>query len=184
MYEYINAQWFTGNFDKWQIFRNKPGFANTNSNVESFNNVIKRDFTNRRKLSVKAALDTINEIITYYSNNDIDFAKKPNFNQKMLLHAKKLSQTCFKKIKADRVSYKGERSSYMIKLNDRECYKNFSCNCRHFLKKAVCPHLLGYSMVNELNIYNENEILKHDENFVKKNRKGRHCLAKKALLKE
>ena len=38
IYAYFENQWLTGNFNKWQIFRNDPGFANTNSNIESFIN--------------------------------------------------------------------------------------------------------------------------------------------------
>jgi len=29
------ADWY--NFSKWQIFHKKPGYANTNSNIEAFN---------------------------------------------------------------------------------------------------------------------------------------------------
>jgi hypothetical protein len=29
---------------KWQMFHNPPGWSNTNSNIESFNATIKRDF--------------------------------------------------------------------------------------------------------------------------------------------
>jgi hypothetical protein len=184
MYEYINAQWFSSDFNKWQIFRNNPGFANTNSNIESFNNVIKRDFTGRRKLSVKVALDKINDMIEYYSTNYLEFQFKPAFDRKMLSNAKKLSDSNFKKIKSDKISYKGSKNNHVIKLNDRECFKNYSCNCRTFLKSGVCTHLLGYSIINNLNIYDENEILKRNDNFVQRNKRGRHGLAKKAYIRE
>lgn len=41
-YDYC-ATWFTGKWSNWQIYHNKPGQANTNSNIESFNNVIKKN---------------------------------------------------------------------------------------------------------------------------------------------
>ena len=42
MYEYC-ASWFEGVWSNWMIYCSKPGLANTNSNIESFNNVLKRD---------------------------------------------------------------------------------------------------------------------------------------------
>ena len=39
-------------FNCWQIFRNLPGYANTNSNIESFNATMKRDTIERIKISV------------------------------------------------------------------------------------------------------------------------------------
>jgi hypothetical protein len=70
MYEYIDEQWFKGNFNKWQIFRNPPGYANTNSNIESFKATLKRDFTGRRKLKVSSALKKLEDVIFYYSDAD------------------------------------------------------------------------------------------------------------------
>ena len=44
MYDYIMTEWIERNDHRcnWQIFRNNPGLANTNSPIESFNNTIKR----------------------------------------------------------------------------------------------------------------------------------------------
>ena len=49
MYDHIYNTWIntTDHTCKWQIFRNKPGFANTNSPLESFNSRLKTDFFNR-----------------------------------------------------------------------------------------------------------------------------------------
>lgn len=44
VYTYIDEKWFSGVFNKWQIYHNEPGFANSNSSVESFNNTIKKRF--------------------------------------------------------------------------------------------------------------------------------------------
>ena len=71
--DYIKNQWLDGDFNKWQIFRNKPGYAKTNSNIESFNAAIKRDFTGRARLNMKKALEKVKEIIIYYSKNSVDF---------------------------------------------------------------------------------------------------------------
>ena len=59
---YIEEQWFKGSFTYQQIFRNPPGFANTNSNIESFNTTVKCDFTGKRKLKMKSALKKLKAI--------------------------------------------------------------------------------------------------------------------------
>ena len=56
----------TGKFKKWKIFHNPPGWSNTNSNIKSFNAVIKRDFTLRRRYSVYASVEMMEDIILYY----------------------------------------------------------------------------------------------------------------------
>jgi hypothetical protein len=43
MYEYCET-WFTCDWSNWMIYHSKPGLANTNSNIESFSNVLKRDY--------------------------------------------------------------------------------------------------------------------------------------------
>ena len=65
VYEYVMT-WLTGKFKKWKIFHNPPGWSNTNSNIESFNAVIKRDFTLRRRYSVYASVEMMEDIILYY----------------------------------------------------------------------------------------------------------------------
>ena len=44
---------------KWQMFHNPPGWSNTNSNIESFNVTIKRDFSLRKRYSVWGSVDII-----------------------------------------------------------------------------------------------------------------------------
>jgi hypothetical protein len=85
---YMKTQWFEGKFCKWQIFRTLPGFATTNSNIESFNSVIKRDFTSGKKQSKMNATNIISEIIIYYSTNFKDFSLALRYNSriKMLAH--------------------------------------------------------------------------------------------------
>ena len=40
MFNYINAQWFNGDFTYWQIFRRNAGYTSVQSNIESFNATI------------------------------------------------------------------------------------------------------------------------------------------------
>ncbi len=60
--------WFDGIWSNWMIHCSKPGLANTNLNIESFNNVLKRDYFERRKVLMRTALNKLFECITYYSN--------------------------------------------------------------------------------------------------------------------
>ena len=84
MLKYIKEQWLE-KYNNWQIFRNPPGYANTNSNIESFNASIKRDFTFRKKLSVYVAVNKIKEIVHYYSVNKEIFHTIPKFYKKYLI---------------------------------------------------------------------------------------------------
>jgi hypothetical protein len=67
-YEYMRNQ-LIGNekFKNWQIFQSPPGYANNNSNIESFNRLIK-GFTQKKKLSVFGIVDKCCEMVYYYSS--------------------------------------------------------------------------------------------------------------------
>jgi hypothetical protein len=59
IYKYINEQWFNGEFSKWQVYHNPPGFARANSNMEGINGDFKIFFTKRKRLSMKCAVEKI-----------------------------------------------------------------------------------------------------------------------------
>lgn len=59
IYKYINEQWFNGEFSKWQVYHNPPGFAGANSNMEGINGDFKTFFTKRKRLSMKCAVEKI-----------------------------------------------------------------------------------------------------------------------------
>jgi len=48
-YKYLREQWINSRFNCWQIYHSPPGYANTNSNIESFNRQIKA-FAQEKKL--------------------------------------------------------------------------------------------------------------------------------------
>ncbi|ETN14419.1 hypothetical protein PPTG_22120 [Phytophthora nicotianae INRA-310] len=54
--QYMSAQWLYGPFSKWQAYATPIGFATTNDPVETFNAVIKRDYTLRRRLKIGTLL--------------------------------------------------------------------------------------------------------------------------------
>ena len=55
----MDKVWFDSVFNKWQIFCNDPGYANTNSNIESFNATFKREYTKYYKCSMLSACHKI-----------------------------------------------------------------------------------------------------------------------------
>ena len=77
------STWMSGKWSKWQIYHNPPGWSNTNSNIESFNATIKRDFSLRRRYTVYGSVNIIKEIISYYSVNTDIFQLNPRFEQKI-----------------------------------------------------------------------------------------------------
>ena len=155
VYDYC-AGWFSGVWSKWQIFRNRPGQANTNSNIESFNNAIKRDF-NRKRVPMKQCLDELFEQIIYYSTEYPDFAKNPKFNRRTRELADQIAKKCFKVIRKDRIVYtntsEGKTSKYNLTTNDNRYLNDCSCECSYFVKHAVCMHLVAYSNFFTLDLF-------------------------------
>ena len=166
MYQYINIQWFQGDFTLWQIFRRSPGYSCANSNIESFNATIKRDFTLRKRMNIKSVLEKMNEIIIYYSVHRKEFMTKPKFNSKLKEIALNIPSKNFEKVSKYRIKYVGEKFDYIINLNEK------TCSCRNYLKLAICHHLVAYSNQNKLNWFDTKYAVKDtnegDEKFVKK----------------
>ncbi|KAK1940906.1 hypothetical protein P3T76_007612 [Phytophthora citrophthora] len=54
--QYMCGQWLFGRFSKWQLYDTPTGFASTNNPVETFNALLKRDYTLRRRLKMGALL--------------------------------------------------------------------------------------------------------------------------------
>ena len=63
------------------IFRNNAGFANTNSNIESFNATIKRDFTGRRRMSIGIS------VLINFNNHYARLVINPNISQYIHFHS-------------------------------------------------------------------------------------------------
>ena len=135
LYEYVNKQWLEGAFNKWQIYHNEPGWANTNSNIESFNAAIKRDFFKRRRMTVIGAVHKIEEIIKYYSTNKKEFHILPKYSDKLDKFSLSKTLKDIKVIEKLSVSIKSTvtNAKYIIKLKDK------SCSCCFWLKKNLCP---------------------------------------------
>jgi len=171
MYDYIKKEWIDSQYCYWQIFRNKPGFANTNSNLESFNNTVRRIFTKRQLFYLSGSISKLAEIILYYSINKKAFRDNPKFYKNVSELASRLTIDNFKHTDRNTVRYKGKNNKFVIRLNDKGCFNSCSCSCDTFTKEAVCMHLLGYSNVHELNICGE-EYSKEPDTFATKMKRG------------
>ena len=93
----------------------------------------------------------------------------------------KMDESNFKTIKRTRISHKGKNNKHIIKLDDKSCFNSCSCNCKTFIKFGICPHLLAFSSINNLNIYESHSSVDKFVQKTKKGRKGRNKLAGKAL---
>ena len=74
----MKQQWVESKFNKWCVFNKSKGYSTTNNPIESYNNTIKRFFTNRVRLNVVTALEAFEEAVKYESsiNNIFETIKK------------------------------------------------------------------------------------------------------------
>ena len=163
-FDYFIKQWVENKrFNKWQIFRSPPGYANTNSNIESFNTQIK-GFTNKKKLTVFGMVDKCSEMIHYYSTVQAEvFNEFPKFNKKLNESALKFDKSLFKKSSYNKYNYK------KYTLIDRV---HKSCSCRGFLKQAICLHSLAFSHLKNLEWFGQKYTQLSNE-FAYRNNRGR-----------
>lgn len=67
--EYFRKQWIFGKFRNWQIFLTPPGYAHTNSPIESHNRTIKDHFTVRTVFHLIPAIESCLNLVSYESKN-------------------------------------------------------------------------------------------------------------------
>ena len=127
-------------------------------------------------------------IIVFYSNNHSKFSYEPRYiyNVKRLaLNRTKDNFTVFK----NKVKYNGSREKYEIDLRTIRYGKNSpSCNCKNYLKWAICVHLVAYSNNFDLHLYDPKyeKYVKGEENFAFKDKRGakkKYKKAEKALVR-
>ena len=135
---YVIPQWFEGMFTNWQIFRSPPGFANTNNPLESFNKIIKAQFTNYNEQPILMFISIVlNHLIPYFSLSDkiFLFYRVPHKIVKKL--AKQLVVSRFSPKSVVECTYLGFQHTHTINFT----YK--SCTCRWFMAFTVCAHLIA-----------------------------------------
>ena len=103
--------------------------SNTNSNIESFNVTIKRDFSLRKRYSVWGSVDIIEEIILYYSTCKKKFWVTPRFDKDTKAQGKRCIIGPFKQRSNGKIMYKDK---YMISITERTC----SCGSSQEFRKG------------------------------------------------
>ena len=186
---YMEAQWLTGSFSNWQIFCNVPGYANTNSNIESFNATFKRDYTKFFKCTMLTAVKKLFQCIVDYSNRADTmntFWESPKFDKDIKEAASKLVKSQFKKNGkySKKVTYCSvyDKITFEIRLDDERCFKSSSCSCSTFTKWALCKHIVAYSNLNSLDLYGAR--YRQPENFTQKTKRGAHKKISQALVRD
>ena len=171
---YFKPQWLVASFNRWQVFRNIPGYANTNSNIESFNATFKRDITEGLKNSVSVTLVKMKECVVFYSTKKVkSFAVMPKFDDKLKELAAEFGSKSFKTTIRSKcrdeecrmVECRDEEATFVIRLDNPDCFRGCSCNCFRFNKWAVCVLVLAYSRAFKLDLYGAQYI--QPINFVK-----------------
>ena len=177
LFEYVRSTWYESRFNKWMIYCNPPGWANTNNPIESFNATIKRDFFMRKRHSVFGAVLKLELIVKYYSNKETPFHMLPKYSDKLHDKAKKLSSSDFK------------FSGNLVKIDSRRILINKkSCSCPQWLKWAICYHSLALSNLKDYAWFGTSYSGRAKKFFVKCKRGakkgGRTTKAKSALNKQ
>ena len=140
-------------------------------------------------MPMKTAISKIFEQIVYYSTSGPEFDLMPKYNNKTKELAFSLEKNNFKAIRRNQIIYKGKQNKYKLFLNDERYHNRCSCECAYFIKHAVCMHLVGYSNLYNLNLFD----IRYSKpikptNFVHKTKKGRKPgrpkLPGKALIKD
>ncbi|RLN88063.1 hypothetical protein BBJ28_00003622 [Nothophytophthora sp. Chile5] len=71
--QYMSGQWLGSRFSGWQLYSTPSGFASTNNPVETFNSILKRDYTLRRCLKMGALLAELSNCCEDQSANERPF---------------------------------------------------------------------------------------------------------------
>jgi len=137
VYDYVTKQWIDSRFNKWQIFHSPPGYASTNSNIESFNRQIK-GFTEKKKLSVFGMTKKCEEMVNYYSHQQNYFNEYPTFHKKLNNLALSLDKGLLKRL--------------VLNYFPTKAGPDRTCSCRGFCKNAICSHSLSFSHLKDLYI--------------------------------
>ena len=133
---YFEKQWITSVYKKWQIFLTPAGFAQTNSQIESYNCRIKTDFTNRIKYHLHEALNVFKTLINYQSDNIKTIISEGKITKFIYTQAVAI-------LKHSQLIQNGHKYNYNHYNNSIATIdsKNKTCSCDRFLDKSVCKHL-------------------------------------------
>jgi hypothetical protein len=133
--KYFHKQWLDSDFKNWQIFNRPVGMATTNGPIESYNNRIKKFFTDRKKFNLLPAIQILSEQIKYESNRELEFYEFSKPSTKMVNDCKLLLEEKNNLVKLDEMKYlfKSSKITHRIELsNDCSCPECCYCSCSFF----------------------------------------------------
>jgi hypothetical protein len=115
------------------------------------------------------------EVVLYYSTNNVEFLTQPKFFPKIKEKSLSIIKNNFSKERGS-IYYTNEAGfRYKIVLNSNKNHNKYSCECPCFLKHAVCKHLVAYSNLYSLKLFDEkysNTDKPTQKTFISKNKKG------------
>ena len=70
---YFSKQWIDSHWNKWKLFNRQCGLSITNSPIESYNNQIKTEFTEREYYHLVPAFEIFDSLIEFESSKTTVF---------------------------------------------------------------------------------------------------------------
>ena len=142
----------------------------------TFNNIIKKKYTNRTKLSMKSALLALGKLVVSYSTNPVDFEVYPKFSAKTKEIADTLVKANFKRVSSSKYVYKSfkSESAHTIITNCPLSHNMVSCTCKSYVKHGVCCHSVAVSNIFSLGLFHPKyaKTVNYSK-FVTKKKRGR-----------
>ncbi len=142
---YFNNQWNRGDdFTNWKVFNSAPGIANTNNALESFNNLIKRNYTFHVRHPLPALLDLILDRLLFDLSMDV-ISKRSVYEIKR--NPPPNIQNNVQDITPENYAIRHgvAVSHYTNKLTNNIYEVNVessTCTCPSYYKHGFCKHLL------------------------------------------
>ncbi|ETM32417.1 hypothetical protein L914_20164 [Phytophthora nicotianae] len=88
--QYMSGQWLSGRFCGWQLYSTPSEFASTNNPVETFNSILKRDYTLRRRLKMGALLAELANCCEDQSANERPFQLKVTPSENLIRRVREI----------------------------------------------------------------------------------------------
>jgi hypothetical protein len=90
---YFDEQWLSSRYSKWQCFNSPSGFAKTNNPAETFNKLIKRDYSLRVRLKIDEMTTKILLLCKHQSITCPSLKTTAQPSAKLVLRTKKIFKT-------------------------------------------------------------------------------------------
>lgn len=149
--EYFSKNWLRGNNSLWQIWCRPCGLSSTNNSLESYNNLVKRFFTQRQLLNLISMLECWrNIVLPYEEERRKEFKSYVTVPRRTLTISRKLLSTEKSRfIKIGELSYEyinEKMKRYIMHLDPLDC------SCSWFIKTGTCWHSTAAALLSNHSI--------------------------------